>query len=109
MPQTLDEILSRLNGLPENEKALIASQVLERTKNEIWMPNIGPQPQYRTAGMIAKMTDEEAVDAIRDFEGGVIDNPDLARNLLKKKYILPTILPPPIGAETTAPAVRLPR
>ena len=43
MPQTLDEILSRLNGLPANEKALIAEQVLDRTKNEIWMPNIGPQ------------------------------------------------------------------
>jgi hypothetical protein len=41
--QTLDEILSRLNGLPEGEKALIARQVLDRTKNEIWMPNIGPQ------------------------------------------------------------------
>ena len=41
--RTLDQILSRLNGLPANEKALIAEQVLDRTKNEIWMPNIGPQ------------------------------------------------------------------
>ena len=43
MPQTLDEILSRLNDIPETQRAVITEQVIERTKDEIWLPNIGPQ------------------------------------------------------------------
>ena len=43
MPQTLDEILSRLNDIPETQRAVIAEQVIERSKDEIWLPNIGPQ------------------------------------------------------------------
>lgn len=40
---SLDEILARVNGLPDADRAALKKDVMERTKNDIWIPNPGPQ------------------------------------------------------------------
>lgn len=41
----LDEILARLNQLPEAEKNQVIADALEATKDMVWVPNPGPQTQ----------------------------------------------------------------
>lgn len=40
---TLDDILARLNGLPEAERKEIEDQALKATGDQLWVPNPGPQ------------------------------------------------------------------
>lgn len=39
----LDDILARLESAPESDAAALREQVLEQTKNLVWVPNPGPQ------------------------------------------------------------------
>lgn len=41
----LDDILGRLKNVPESEVAAIREEVLERTKDLVWVPNPGPQTE----------------------------------------------------------------
>jgi hypothetical protein len=48
MNQTLDALLTRVQGLSHEDKAALNTIVVERTKDEIWIPNTGPQSEaYR--------------------------------------------------------------
>ena len=43
MLSPIEEILAKIQRMPEAERAALEEQVLEGTKDEIWMPNPGPQ------------------------------------------------------------------
>ena len=42
---TLDDILARLEALPENEKQEVEGNALKATATRYFVPNIGPQTQ----------------------------------------------------------------
>lgn len=39
----LDEIIGRINVLPEGQRAALVKETLEATKDHVWIPNPGPQ------------------------------------------------------------------
>ncbi len=43
MALSLDEILTRLNGMPEEQRKAVERETLEITKDLLWIPNPGPQ------------------------------------------------------------------
>lgn len=42
---TLDEILSRLQGMPPEQLAMVSSEVMKATAEQSWFPNPGPQTE----------------------------------------------------------------
>lgn len=39
----LDELIARVNKLPDGERAALVEQTLKATKDDVWIPNPGPQ------------------------------------------------------------------
>lgn len=43
MPGALDELLERVRALPDDERKKVADDAKAATKDQIWVPNVGPQ------------------------------------------------------------------